>query len=255
MCVLAFTWRMDPDWPLVLAGNRDERHDRPSAPLQRWAEDERVLAGRDLSAGGTWLGVSERGLMATVTNVRSEGGPEPGRPSRGWLLRDVLLGEGEYAEPTQELIAPFNPMNLLVFTPDEARFWSNRPAPELRRLEPGLYGLSNAGFDHPEWRTDRLKTGLGGWLGEASGEPARLADLLADPVRGPAAEDFPVFLRNETWGTRCSTVVRVSAHGHGDILERRFDREGRSAGETQLGFAWPGTASGPDPAAPDTMPP
>jgi uncharacterized protein with NRDE domain len=247
MCVLAFAWRMDADWPLVLAGNRDERHDRPSAPLQRWADDPQVLAGRDLSAGGTWLGVSERGLMATVTNVRAEGGPEPGRPSRGWLLRDILLGEGEYAPPAVEQLGAFNPLNLLVFTSDEAQFWSNRPAPELRRLPPGLYGLSNWGFDHPEWRTDRLKAGLAAWLDDGSGEPERLADLLADTTRGASAEDLPVFLRNAAWGTRCGTVVRVSAHGHGEILERRFDREGRAAGETRLPFAWPA----PDGSRPD----
>ena len=109
MCVLAFAWKTDPDWPLVLAGNRDERHDRPSAPLQRWAEDPAVLAGRDLTAGGTWLGVSERGLLATVTNVRSEGGPDPSRPSRGWLLRDVLRGQGEYSRPSLDVLGAVQP--------------------------------------------------------------------------------------------------------------------------------------------------
>ena len=243
MCVLAFAWKMDPDWPLVLAGNRDERHDRPSAPLHRWAEDPRIVAGQDLTAGGAWLGVSERGLLVTVTNVVAEGEHEEGRPSRGWLVRDLLLGRGDYAAPTPAMLDAFNPLNLLVFDRDEARFWSNRPAPEVRALAAGVYGLSNAGLDQRGPRTDRLMAGLAAWMAEGSGrieEPARLlADSsIPDAGRGDDRENRPIFLRNPTWGTRCSTVVRVSRDGRGEILERRYDAEGGEIGDSRFDFAW-----------------
>src|SRR5688572_17173657 len=113
MCVLAFAWRAHPEFELVLAGNRDERHDRAAAPLGRWDGAPYVLAGRDLVAGGGWLGVSERGRLAVVTNVRGFGPPDLTRPSRGALVADVLTEKGRYAELTVEHAAAFNPMNLI----------------------------------------------------------------------------------------------------------------------------------------------
>src|SRR3546814_7425922 len=88
MCVLAFAWRAHPHWPLIAAGNRDELHARPAQPLARWDRPDHLLAGRDLQSGGTWLGVSEQGRFAVVTNLRGYGAPEPGRASRGALVTD-----------------------------------------------------------------------------------------------------------------------------------------------------------------------
>ena len=99
MCVLAFAWNAHPRWRLVLAGNRDELHERPAAPLARWREPDHILAGRDLLAGGTWLGVSEQGRLAVVTNLRGFGPPAPDMASRGALVRDVLAGDGAHADP------------------------------------------------------------------------------------------------------------------------------------------------------------
>ena len=83
MCVLAFAWRMHPDWPIVLAGNRDELHARPAAPLHRWPQPPGLIAGQDLESGGTWLGVAEgAGRLAVVTNLRGFGPPRQGAPSR-----------------------------------------------------------------------------------------------------------------------------------------------------------------------------
>jgi uncharacterized protein with NRDE domain len=241
VCVLAFAWKTDPDWPLVLAGNRDERHDRLTAPLGRWPEDTRVLAGRDLVAGGTWLGVSERGVLATVTNLRSGGGFREGLASRGWLVRDVLLGEGPYSAPNEGMLAGFNPFNLLVFGADGADFWTNLPRPGLCRLPPAIYGLANGGLDDPEPRTDRLKAGLAAWMNHG-GDLDQLAELLAD--RTAQGDGSSIFLTNPVWGTRCSTVVRVAADGHGEILERRFGPEGEPTGETREAFVWEGRVIG-----------
>jgi len=252
MCVLAFAWRAHPDWPLVLAGNRDELHARPATPLARWDEAPEVLGGRDLEGGGTWLGVSEDGRLAVVTNLRGFGPPRPGAPSRGRLARDVLVGEGPYASFTAPDLDAFNPLNLIVVSQGEARFCSNRPASSIRQLPQGIYGLSNGDLDAPWPKTSRLKAKLGAWLGGADHDSAALLAALADDSRPPDAElpstglDMererlvsPIFVRGDVYGTRCSSVVRVDSRGRGEILERRFGPDGRPVGETALQFTWP----------------
>ncbi len=252
MCVLAFAWRAHPDWPLVLAGNRDELHARPAMPLARWAETPEVLGGRDLEAGGTWLGVSEQGRMAVVTNLRGFGPPLAEAPSRGRLARDVLTGEGPYAHPDEPDLAAFNPMNLIVASQGEARFCTNRPQSDIRTLPPGLYGLSNGDLDAPWPKTLRLKAALAAWLERPGHEADPLLAALADETR-PPDEDLPstgldlererlvspIFIRAERYGTRCSTVVRIDARGRGEIVERRFGPDGQPSGETALKFTWP----------------
>ena len=245
MCVLAFAWRAHPRWRLVLAGNRDERHDRPSAPLGHWPEAPHVLAGRDLEAGGSWLGVSEGGRFAVVTNLSGFGAPEPGRPSRGALAADALLGEGPYATLTTEAAAAFNPFNLILATPGEAVFWRNRPQVERRLLAPGVHGLSNGEADAPWPKTLQLVEALARWLDGTSPSEAML-EPLGDDVPPPGAAAMGergartgVFVRDAVYGTRCSTVVAIDEAGRGLMLERRFDAGGRRTGQTRLAFAWP----------------
>ena len=234
MCVLAFSCGADPRWPLILAGNRDERHDRPTAPLARWDDLPQLAAGRDLEGGGTWLGVSDGGRLATVTNVRRPGGPAPGRPSRGWLVRDVLMG----AQPEVAGLDAYNPFNLLLFSGARASLWSNAPEPMRRVLEPGLYGLANGALDEAAGRVIRLKAGLADWLASGADGIEGLFAVLSDPHPPSAQDPTPVFMRNPVYGTRCSTVVRVDANGAGEIVERRFDAEGGLIGESALDFAW-----------------
>lgn len=250
MCVLAFAWRISPIWPLVLVGNRDELHARPSQPLGRWPEAPQVLGGRDLKSGGTWLGVSEQGRLAVITNLRGFGPPEEGRPSRGLLARDVLVGEGPYARLDEVDLSAFNPMNLIAVEGDEATFFTNRPGPERRALAPGLYGLSNGDLDAPWPKTVRLKAALQAWLGRPE-DLAPLFDALADETR-PSDDDLPrtgldlererlvspIFIRDGRYGTRCSTVVRLGQDGSGEIAERRFGPAGAPSGETTISFAW-----------------
>jgi uncharacterized protein with NRDE domain len=235
VCVLAFSRGVDPRWPLILAGNRDERHDRPTAPLARWRDNPELLAGRDLEGGGTWLGVSSLGRLATVTNVRRPGGPEPGRPSRGRLVQDVLMG----ADPALSDLADYNPFNLLLFDADGGSLLSNAPAPARRPLRPGLYGLANGPLDEPAGRVLRLKAGLAAWLEAGSGGLDGLFDLLGDDHAPDSHDSTPVFIRNLIYGTRCSTVVRVDAQGRGEMVERRFDAAGGFIGESALTFVWP----------------
>ncbi len=242
---------MHPHWPLVLAGNRDELHARPAAALARWPEAPHVLGGRDLKSGGTWLGVSERRRLAVVTNLRGYGSPDDARPSRGRLVQDFLTGVGDFATFSQTDLDLFNPLNLIGVEGEAAFFCSNRPASAIRPLDPGLYGLSNGDLDAPWPKTQRLKAALGAWLTAGADDMEPVFEALADGSR-PADKDLPstgldlererlvspVFIQDPRYGTRCSTVVRVDANGRGEIAERRFDPEGRPAGETAMTFAW-----------------
>ena len=252
MCVLAFAWLAHPHWPLVLAGNRDELHARPAAPLARWDEAPEVLGGRDLEGGGTWLGVSEAGRLAVVTNLRGFGAPRPRAPSRGLLVREFLVGRGLYAGFLAGDLDAFNPLNLIVVDGGEARFCSNRPGSTVRTLSPGIYGLSNGDLDAPWPKTRRLKAALATWLEGADHGPAPLLAAMADETRPPDDElpstgldpererlVSPIFIRGGLYGTRCSTIVRVDGGGQGEILERRFGPDGERSGETTLRFSWP----------------
>ncbi len=235
-----------------MAGNRDELHDRPAAPLARWTHPDHLIAGRDLHSGGTWAGVSERGRFAVVTNLRGYGLPRLDRASRGALVTDLLVGEGRYADPEQVRNDDFNPFNLIAADRDRAMFVSNRPEPIHSLLAPGLYGLSNGALDEPWPKTLRLKQLLLDWIvGGAVGPEALLEGLGEDqlPAVGlaPATPSdvpqeptqSPIFIRNPVYGTRCSTVVAIDTQGRGEIIERRYSAAGDVSGETRLDFSWP----------------
>ena len=255
MCVLAFAWRAHPRWPLIVAGNRDELHDRPAAPLARWPDPHPIIAGRDLRSGGTWLGVSEAGRFAVVTNLRGFGAPEPGHMSRGALVTDMLAGEGDAASPARAGLAGYNPFNLIVADPKAAWFMTNRPEPARSMLAPGVYGLSNGRLDEPWPKTLRLKSVLLDWIVGAADGPERLLDPLGERVlpdvglRAAAPSDVPqepalspIFILNPVYGTRCSTVVAIDDQGRGLIVERRYAPDGTATGETALDFSWPAAA-------------
>ncbi|HQV03715.1 MULTISPECIES: NRDE family protein [unclassified Novosphingobium] len=233
MCVAAIAWRAHPRWPLVAIGNRDEFHERPTAPLAEWA-DGRIIAGRDLQAGGTWLGVAQ-GRFGLVTNLRVPGYPRPELASRGALVTDWLRGNA----PAE--IETMNPFNLWLVDQERLQFVSNHPVPEHMELEAGIHGLSNGAHGDRWFKTARLEAALAEWFA-TDAAPEVLFDALAD--RTPQSADpedafSSVFIRNPTYGTRCSTVVLVDAQGYGRITERRFDASGERTEETALQFGWP----------------
>jgi uncharacterized protein with NRDE domain len=248
MCVVAFAWLAHPRWMLVLAGNRDESHARPTAALARWPGSG-VIAGRDLQSGGTWAGLDVRGRVTVVTNVRiGPSQPHPG-PSRGELPLAFLDGAADAAATAAGLHArasAYAPFNLMLA--DAAGCWhlGNRP-PERRALAPGVHGLSNGRLDAPWPKTLRLRAALGEWLAAgddaldplwqalADDTPAADADL-PDTGVGLALERrlSPVFVRGDSYGTRASTVIAVDRAGRGFIHERRFGPGGRFEGETRL---------------------
>lgn len=241
MCVLAMAWRAHPRWILVAAANRDELHARPSAPLARFDERAHLIAGRDLRSGGTWLGVSEEGRFAAVTNLRGFGPPDPARASRGGLVTDLLAGEKPGADAE---LQDFNPFNAVVVSAEGALFLSNRPDPVRRRLAPGVYGMSNGPLDEPWLKTVRLKERLVGWMAGGHRAEALLDDLHDEVAARHGAPDTEetmpasIFVLHPVYGTRCSTVVAIDAERRGLIIERRYASGGEVTGETALPFVW-----------------
>ncbi|MEH6790075.1 NRDE family protein [Parasphingorhabdus sp.] len=252
MCIISLAWQAHPRWQLVAIGNRDEMHARPAAALERWPDHRHLLAGRDIQAGGTWLGVSERGRFAAVTNLAGHGPPDSSRASRGDLLKDFLTGEGDYANLDAAPFAAFNPFNLVTVAHGEARLHSNRPEPVSRRLAPGIHGLTNGPLDRPWPKAATLNRALANWLEEGTEEPGPLLDALASrksypraaaALPGPPAPLEPassaIFIDNPVYGTRCSTVLAIDRTGAGWIRERRFDAAATVTGEDCLRFRWP----------------
>ena len=242
MCVLAFAWHAHPHWPIVLAGNRDELHSRPASPLARWESQKHVIAGRDLQSGGTWLGVSDLGRLAVVTNLRGFGVAQQSRISRGGLVTGALSTGQDVSQFDDADFSNYNPFNLIAADCEQAFFLSNRPQATRRVLSPAIYGLSNGALDDPWPKTVRLKEQLGSWILEDKEDPTLLFGVLREesPANGSPEPDLSsIFIRNAIYGTRCSTVVAVDASGKGIIIERRFDRDGDSTGDTAISFAWP----------------
>ncbi|RMG13194.1 MAG: NRDE family protein [Planctomycetota bacterium] len=247
MCLIAVGWKAHPEYPLVLAANRDEFHDRPTAPAAFWDDAPDLLAGRDLRAGGTWLGVSRKGRVAAVTNVREAAAPLPGARSRGTLVRDALLASAPAAEAAAaahaagEGCAPFN-----LFLTDGKEFWAvtNRGA-SPRALEPGVHVFSNGPLDAPWPKAERLRAGLRSRL-ERTPAVEELLELLCDRSL-PAGEApqselervlAPVFVVSSEYGTRSSTVLLVDAEGRVVFVECSFDPEGRPCGSRGVAFSF-----------------
>lgn len=250
MCVAAVAWQAHPDWPLVVAGNRDEFHARPSAPLSPWQDGSGILAGADLLGGGTWLGVTPSARMVLVTNYRVPEGSVPDRPSRGKLVTDLL--EGREPEPVETM----NPFNLVEVNGTSARFLTNYPHRESRPLAPGIHGLSNGGFDRPWPKTLQVAQAVSAWLANGQADPSPLLGALQAETpgmapghaeNGPEPRFAPVFIRDPLYGTRCSTVIAVNRAGAGMIVERSFHPDGSASGEVRIDFDWsPVLSQGPN---------
>lgn len=231
MCVVAIAIDAHPRWRLVVAGNRDEYHARASAPLARWDDASGIIAGRDLVSGGSWMGVSNAGRFAVVTNIRDADGPDPDKLSRGALVAD-WLAQGRVPDD----LSRFNPFNLIVTEGNEAAYLSNRPVSLYQSLGRGIHALSNAIPDEHWPRKDRLMQQMTMWLEQAA-NPESLLDILSDETL-PDREAHPVFIRSPIYGTRGSTVLAVDRNGRGQIIERRFGPDGQQTGDTSLDFLW-----------------
>jgi uncharacterized protein with NRDE domain len=249
MCLIVFAFKTHPDYRLILAANRDEFHARPAEAMRWWPDHPRLLAGRDLQAGGTWLGISGSGRFAAVTNYREDLEKDHRGSSRGELVTGFVTGQGTPLSWCGNLSPrDFRGFSLLTADADEMVYTSNR-GDDARRLEPGIYGLSNASLDTPWTKVSRSKAALHALTRQGRVDTEPLFHLLGD--REPAATDdyaaaglapemaraiSAPFIATREYGTRCSTVLLIGKSGRVEIHERRFNSGGRSAGESRFDF-------------------
>lgn len=249
MCLLVVAWRMNPRYPLIVAANRDEYHARAAAPLQRWSDLTGLFAGRDLQAGGTWLGAGVGGHFGIVTNYREPSRTVAAAPSRGGLIPGFFRSNkcpGSYLNRVETDSVHMAGFSLLLSDGNELWYASNRSECFARALPPGLYGLSNDLLDTPWPKVERLRAGLADWLRAAPLAEATLTDattplfeLLADrePANTVDSEWSRIlsapFVAHAEYGTRCSTVALLGPHNNW-IRERRFDASAKACGETEL---------------------
>jgi uncharacterized protein with NRDE domain len=252
VCLILFAWRVHERYPLVVAANRDEFHSRPSRQAHWWADDSSVLAGRDLQAGGTWMGVSRNGRFAAVTNYREPQAPEPQLAlSRGHLVREFLVSDEpawEHARRLRDSGRAYSGFSLLLGDGQDLVCASNRIA-EPVLVAPGSHALSNhlLDTDWPKAHHGRLR--LDQLLRADRLDPESLLEVLADRslVPGEEPEAFELrlaperltrtaFIVSPEYGTRSCTVLLADRDSRIEYVERQIDARGDAVGTVRFEF-------------------
>jgi uncharacterized protein with NRDE domain len=276
MCLAVLALGVSERFPLVVAANRDEYHDRLTGAMEWWTpagSASPILAGRDLQAGGTWMGLDACGRLAFLTNVRDPRSHDPGAVSRGGIVPAWLAGRTAGDVLDEAIDSGVNGFNLVALdmAAAEAFHVTNRPA-RLQRLPTGIAGLSNAGFDAPWPKVLALKARAQDALATCTDADRLMDELLhalLDDARAPDAllpstgvslewerQLSSIFIRSDDrrYGTRSSTVVvleRASGRNTARIVERSYDRQGGISGVQRFRLGdWPAmSASRPLPRA------
>ncbi len=239
MCLIAWNWQPASASPLLLLANRDEFYHRAAHPLHWW-EGGKLLAGQDLQAGGTWLGVSRSGRLAALTNYRRPTPPRADAPSRGELVANFLESETKAAPFLQALASradAYNPFNLLVFDGIQLMGLESRHAKVLD-MPPGVGAVSNADFQTPWPKVTRLTKSLRACLDQHTCGADHLLALLQDRTPAPDALlphtgiALPLeralsatFIATPHYGTRASSLVQLH-QTHAEFTEHRYDFSG-----------------------------
>lgn len=238
MCILFIALGQHPDHPLVIAANRDEFHARPSRAMHWWPDRPGIFAGRDLTAGGTWLGVNRRGCFAAVTNFRTAAARQPGARSRGELVANFLAGDGDtgaYGDFLSRHHQEFSPFNLVFGDQDQLCTWGHH-SPQLRPLAPGFHSVSNGPVDTVWPKMSRGVAELSRHVRVDSELDAEaLLPIMLD--RSPAPDDelpdtgldrerekwlSPIYILGPEYGTRTTSILLfrrdamiISEYDHG----------------------------------------
>ena len=244
MCLIAFAWKARPDCALLVGANRDEWHERPTAAAAWWNDQPQILAGRDLQAGGTWMGVTRSGRFAAVTNFRDPSDKLSTARSRGELVTAFLSGNSRpqaFLSATKQYAHEYNGFNLVVGDTSSLAYFSSRKR-AIQILEPGVYALSNHTLNEPWPKVTTAKSALEAILQAELPEKARQMaiyqllsnDMIAPdsvlPQTGVGIEWervlSPALIVTATYGTRSSTVLSVATSGRVSFAEHTRATDG-----------------------------
>jgi len=237
MCLILFGYKVSREYPLILAANRDEFYQRPTARMHFWQSDPSILAGKDLEQGGTWFGVHKNGTFAALTNYRDPASIKQNAPSRGEIIIDFLESKEPsetYFNAVKKKADSYNGFNL-IFGSKEELFWFSNLKNTIEKISPGIHGLSNRFLDTPWPKVASGKRALEQVINETISSES-LFSILTDqsipddsllPDTGVELEWekilSPLFIRSDTYGTRSSTVMLMDKDGHIEITERTYD--------------------------------
>lgn len=252
MCLILFAHKAHRDYPLIMAANRDEAFARPAAPAAFRDDMPHVCAGRDLSKGGTWLGITRSGRIAAVTNYRDLTAPRDAPLSRGALVRDFLAGRATAHDYLLEANARGDRYNgfILIAGDLERLYWLSNRGPGVEPIAPGVHGLSNHLLNTPWPKIQRAKQTMASLLGADEPElSSGLFQVLADRTQA-ADHELPdtgvglrrerelssIFVTGERYGTRASTLILVHRTGGVRFAERSYGPLGAPLGEVVYRF-------------------
>jgi uncharacterized protein with NRDE domain len=245
MCLLSIAWQVHPDYPLVFVGNRDEYHARPSASADWWDDNPDILGGRDLEAGGSWLGVNKQGRLAVVTNRPDLPAPGTHARSRGELVNAWLSNDpgASAIDKLAQRASRYGGFSLMLAEPNKLTRVSGGHGLnglETVKLEPGVSGLSNTAPDDPWPKLTWLNQQLEAHLTRGEPDPEALMEFLlrTEPVPSgpPTGVSGLPFVTDQEYGTRSSSVITLNSAGECRFLERRFGPGGRPGGRSDYCF-------------------
>lgn len=237
MCLIVFANNVHPKYKLIFAANRDEFYERPTTSAEFWKDHTELLAGKDLQAGGTWMGITKKGKFAAITNFRDLKNHKPKAPSRGKITLNFLINNDqpeEYYNSLKPELNSFNGFNLIFGNIDELYYFSNETG-GFQKLNPGIHGISNALLDTPWPKVEKSKKQIEILLNQNEIHPWEVMNILYDvtkandenlPNTGVGIELerilSPVFISSEKYGTRCSTVVIVDKDNNVRFIEKTY---------------------------------
>jgi uncharacterized protein with NRDE domain len=243
MCILFVALEAHPEYPLIICANRDEFHHRPTEAAHFWPNHGQLLAGKDLEAGGTWLGVNQHGVVAGLTNIRDPELIQSDMKSRGELVLKALTDEG-IDEPWLTRYSPFyNPFNLL-YGDEQALYCFDSRRKQLSQLTAGFHSISNGALDDIWPKMSRGTQAIQAHITN-NGTPSidSLLAIMKDGTQAPDAE-LPqtgvslewerhlssIYIQHHEYGTRSTSIILKDKHGKVQFAEVRYDGKGRNLG-------------------------
>lgn len=237
MCLIAFSYKTHPQYPLILAANRDELYNRPTRKAQFWKEEPTILAGKDLKGGGTWLGVSKDQKIAALTNYRDIKSIKENAPTRGNIIKNFLTAGSSAENFLQDLSKKgnsYNGFNLIAGSINNLFYYSNQKN-TFTEIEPGIHSVSNAFLDTPWPKTEAIVRQFKEKTAGKEPKEEELFRILCNTDQYPD-QDLPetglpkemeravsaIFIKTPGYGTRCSTLVFVDNQGEITFVERTF---------------------------------